>query len=159
MAKMLAAGEDPRFIARRIIICASEDVGMADPGALTLAVSALNAVQLVGMPEARIILAQAVVYVACAPKSNASYMAVEQALSEVKNGKARSVPNHLKDANFDSEKLGHGQGYKYPHDFEGHYTQQEYWTDPVEFYVPTEEGCEGKIRERLLRIRKKKNKA
>ncbi|OEG70310.1 AAA family ATPase, partial [Candidatus Endomicrobiellum trichonymphae] len=89
MAKMLVAGEDPRFIARRIIICASEDVGMADPGALTLAISALNAVQFVGMPEARIILAQAAIYVACAPKSNASYMAVEQALSEVKNGKAR----------------------------------------------------------------------
>ncbi|GHT05885.1 ATPase AAA [Endomicrobiia bacterium] len=159
MAKMLAAGEDPRFIARRIIICASEDVGMADPGALTLAVSALNAVQFVGMPEARIILAQVAIYVACAPKSNASYMAVEQALSEVKDGKARNVPSHLKDANLDSEKLGHGRGYKYPHDFEGHYTQQEYWTDPVEFYVPTKEGCEEKIRERLLGIRKKKNKA
>jgi putative ATPase len=159
MAKMLAAGEDPRFIARRILICASEDVGMADPGALTLAVAALNAIQFVGMPEARIILAQAAIYVACAPKSNASYVAVEQALSEVKNGKIRNVPNHLKDANFDSEKLGHGRGYKYPHDFEGHYTQQEYWTDPVGFYVPTREGCEGKIRERLLGIRKKKNKA
>ncbi|GHT24660.1 ATPase AAA [Endomicrobiia bacterium] len=159
MAKMLAAGEDPRFIARRIIICASEDVGMADPVALTLAVSALNAVQFVGMPEARIILAQVAIYVACAPKSNASYMAVEQALSEVKDGKARNVPSHLKDANLDSEKLGHGRGYKYPHDFEGHYTQQEYWTDPVKFYVPTKEGCEEKIRERLLGIRKKKNKA
>jgi putative ATPase len=110
------------------------------------------------MPEARIILAQAVIYVACAPKSNASYMAVEQALAEVKNGKARNVPNHLKDANLDGEKFGHGQEYKYPHDFEGHYTQQEYWTDPVEFYLPTKEGCEGKIRERLLGIRKKKNK-
>jgi putative ATPase len=159
MAKMLTAGEDPRFIARRIIICASEDVGMADPGALTLAVSALNAVQFVGMPEARIILAQAAIYIACAPKSNASCIAIEQALSEVKNGKVRSVPNHLKDANLDDEKLGHGRGYKYPHDFEGHYTQQEYWTDPVEFYTPTKEGYEGKIRERLLGIRKKKDKA
>jgi putative ATPase len=159
MAKMLAAGEDPRFIARRIIICASEDVGMADPGALTLAVSAFNAVQFVGMPEARIILAQAAIYIACAPKSNASYMAVEQALAEVKNGKVRKVPNHLKDANLDGEKLGHGLGYKYPHDFEGHYTQQEYWTDPMEFYTPTKEGYEGKICERLLGIRKKKNKA
>jgi putative ATPase len=159
MAKMLAAGEDPRFIARRIIICASEDVGMADPGALTLAVSALNAIQFIGMPEARIILAQAAIYVACAPKSNASYMAVEQALSEVKNGKVRNVPNYLKDANLDGEKLGHGRGYKYPHDFEGHYARQEYWTDPMEFYVPTKEGCEGKIHERLLGIRKKKNKA
>ncbi|MDR3092430.1 MAG: replication-associated recombination protein A [Endomicrobium sp.] len=158
MAKMLAAGEDPRFIARRIIICASEDVGMADPGALTLAVSALNAVEFVGMPEARIILAQAAIYVACAPKSNASYMAVERALSEVKNGKVRGVPNHLKDANLDGGKLGHGQGYKYPHDFEGHYVQQEYWTDPVEFYTPTKESYEGKVRERLLGIRKKKSK-
>lgn len=157
MAKMLAAGEDPRFIARRIIICASEDVGMADPGALTLAVSALNAVEFVGMPEARIILAQAAIYIACAPKSNASYMAVEQALSEVKNGKVRDVPNHLKDANLDGGKLGHGRGYKYPHDFEGHYVQQEYWTDPVEFYTPTEEGYEGKIREQLLGIRKKRS--
>ena len=158
MAKMLAAGEDPRFIARRIIICASEDVGMADPRALTLAVSALNAVEFVGMPEARIILAQAVVYVATAPKSNASYLAVENALSEVKNGKTRNVPNHLKDANLDGEELGHGQGYKYPHDYEGHYVNQDYWTDPVELYKPSGEGYEGKIRERLFGIRKKKSK-
>ncbi|MCL1971587.1 MAG: replication-associated recombination protein A [Endomicrobia bacterium] len=158
MAKMLAAGEDPRFIARRIIICASEDVGMADPRALMLAAAALNAVEFVGMPEARIILAQAAVYVACAPKSNASYLAVEYALNEVKNGKVRNVPNHLKDANLDGEKLGHGQGYKYPHDYEGHYVEQEYWTDPVEFYKPTNEGFEVKIRERLHGIRKKKSK-
>ena len=158
MSKMLAAGEDPRFIARRIIICASEDVGMADPRALMLAVSALNAVEFVGMPEARIILAQAAVYVACAPKSNASYTAVESALNEVKNGKARNVPNHLKDANLDGEKLGHGQGYKYPHDYDGHYVKQEYWTDPVEFYKPTNEGFEVKIRERLHGIGKKKSK-
>jgi len=158
MSKMLAAGEDPRFIARRIIICASEDVGMADPRALMLAVSALNAVEFVGMPEARIILAQAAIYVACAPKSNASYMAVESALSEVRNGKVRNVPNHLKDANLDGEKLGHGQGYKYPHNYEGHYVEQEYWSDPVEFYKPANEGFEVKIRERLLGIRKKKSK-
>jgi len=158
MAKMLAAGEDPRFIARRIIICASEDVGMADPEALTLAVSALNAVEFIGMPEARIILAQAAIYVACAPKSNSSYMAVERALSEVKKGKVRTVPNHLKDANIDGKRLGHGAGYKYPHDYEGHYVQQEYWTHPVEFYVPSIEGYEREIHERLFRIRKKKNK-
>jgi putative ATPase len=159
MAKMLAAGEDPRFIARRIIICACEDVGMADPRALTVSVSALNAVEFVGMPEARIILAQAAVYVACAPKSNASYLAIEQALSEVKNGKVRNVLNHLKDSNLDGQTLGHGQGYKYPHDFAGHYVEQDYWSDPVEFYMPTQEGYEGKIRERLLRLGKKKNKA
>ncbi|MCA6073078.1 MAG: replication-associated recombination protein A [Endomicrobium sp.] len=154
MAKMLTAGEDPRFIARRIIICAAEDVGIADPRALTLAVSALSAIEFVGMPEARIVLAQAAVYVACAPKSNASYLAIENALSEVKNGKARNVPNHLKDANLD----GKGQGYKYPHDFEEHYVEQDYWTDPVELYTPTKEGYEGRIRERLLGIRKKKDK-
>lgn len=158
MSKMLAAGEDPRFIARRIIICASEDVGLADPRALMLAVSALNAVQFVGMPEARIILAQAAIYVACAPKSNASYIAVDQALAEVKNGKVRNVPNHLKDASLDGEELGHGKGYKYPHDYEGHYVAQDYWTDPVEFYKPSGEGFEGKIRERLHGIRKKKSK-
>ncbi|MDR3196198.1 MAG: replication-associated recombination protein A [Endomicrobium sp.] len=157
LAKMIVAGEDPRFIARRIIICASEDVGIADPRALTLAVSALNAVEFVGMPEARIILAQAAVYVACAPKSNASYLAIENALAEVKNGKGRNVPNHLKDANLDGKELSHGKGYKYPHDFEGHYVKQEYWTDPIELYTPTKEGYEGKIRERLLGIRKKKS--
>jgi putative ATPase len=158
MAKMLTAGEDPRFIARRIIICASEDVGNADPRALTLAVSALNASEFVGMPEARIILAQAAVYVACAPKSNASYLAVEAALSEVKNGRTRNVPNHLKDANLDGKTLGHGLGYKYPHDYEGHYVEQEYWPEPVEFYKPSSEGFEAKLRERLIRIGKKKSK-
>jgi len=158
MAKMLAAGEDPRFIARRIIICASEDVGMADPRALMLAVSALNAVEFVGMPEARIILAHAAIYVASAPKSNAAYLAIDGALAEVKNGKTRQVPNHLKDANLDGDTLGHGKGYKYPHDFEGHWTDQVYWPDPVELYKPTAEGYEGKIRERLAGIRKKKSK-
>ncbi|MDR2399086.1 MAG: replication-associated recombination protein A [Endomicrobium sp.] len=159
LAKMLAAGEDPRFIARRIIICACEDIGIADPRALTLAVSALNAVEFVGMPEARIILAQAAIYVASAPKSNASYLAIENALSEVKNGKARNVPNHLKDANLDTKDLGHGRGYKYPHDFEGHFVKQEYWPDPVELYVPSKEGYEGRIRERLLGKREKEKKS
>ncbi|MDR3111847.1 MAG: replication-associated recombination protein A [Elusimicrobiota bacterium] len=157
MAKMLSAGEDPRFIARRIVICASEDVGMADPRALMFAVSALKAVEFIGMPEARIILSQAVIYIATAPKSNSAYLAIKNAMLEVKNGKTRNVPNHLKDANLDGEMLGHGKGYKYPHDFEGHYVEQEYWTDPVELYCPTSEGYEGKIRERLFRIRKKKN--
>ncbi|MCL2390898.1 MAG: replication-associated recombination protein A, partial [Endomicrobia bacterium] len=117
-----------------------------------------NAVEFVGMPEARIILAQAAVYVASAPKSNASYMAVENALAEVRNGKTRNVPNHLKDANLDGKELGHGQGYKYPHNYEGHYVNQDYWTDPVELYKPSGEGYEGKIRERLFGIRKKKSK-
>lgn len=158
MAKMLAAGEDPRFIARRIIICASEDVGMADPRALMLAVSALHAVQFVGMPEGQIILSQAAIYVACAPKSNASYMAVSEAMAEVKSGKVRNVPDHLKDSNLDGKELGHGQGYKYPHNYEGHFVDQQYWTDPVEFYKPSNEGFEVKISERLLGIRKKKSK-
>jgi putative ATPase len=158
MTKMLVAGEDPRFIARRIIICASEDVGMADPRALIFAVSALNAIEIVGMPEARIILAQAVIYVSCAHKSNASHMSFEKALLEVENGKTRNVPDHLKDTNFDAKELGHGRGYKYPHDFEGHYVEQDYWTDSVELYTPTKEGYEGRIRERLSRSRKKKNK-
>jgi putative ATPase len=159
LAKMLAAGEDPRFIARRIIICACEDVGIADPKALTVAVSALNAVEFVGMPEARIILAQAAIYIACAPKSNASYLAIENALCEVKNGKVRNVPNHLKDANLDGKELGHGKCYKYPHDFEGHYVKQDYWPDPIELYTPTKEGYEGKILERLLEVRKKESKS
>jgi putative ATPase len=159
LAKMLVAGEDPRFIARRIIVCASEDVGIADPRALILAVSALNAVEFVGMPEARIILAQAAIYVACAPKSNASYTAIENALSEVQNGKIRDVPDHLKNIKFDTKSFEHVQGYKYPHDFEGHYVDQSYWTDPFALYIPTKEGYEEKIGERLFRIRKNKNKA
>lgn len=155
MSKMLVAGEDPRFIARRIMICASEDVGNADPRALTLSVSAMQAVEFLGMPEARIILAQAAIYVATAPKSNASYLAVDKAINEVKNGKERTVPNHLKDSNLDGETFGHGKGYKYPHDFKDHYVDQEYMNDPVAFYVPTNQGYEVKICERLNRIRKK----
>jgi putative ATPase len=158
MAKMLSAGEDPRFIARRIIICASEDVGLADPRALQLAVSALHAVQFVGMPEARIILAQAAIYVACAPKSNASYLAISAALDEVKNGEVRRVPDHLKDANLDGEALGHGKGYKYPHDFAGSYVEQVYLPDWQEFYKPTNNGFEVKISEKLHGIRKKRSK-
>jgi len=155
MAKMLVAGEDPRFIVRRIIICASEDVGNADPRALTLSVSAMHAVEFLGMPEARIILSQAAIYVATAPKSNASYIAIDRAIDEIKNGKERTVPNHLKDASLDGEALGHGKGYKYPHDFKDHYVEQEYFEDPVIFYYPTNQGYEVKISERLNRIRKK----
>lgn len=155
MSKMLVAGEDPRFIARRIIICASEDVGNADPRALTLAVSAMQAIEFIGMPEARIILAQSAIYVATAPKSNASYLAVDKAIEEVKNGKQRNVPNHLKDASLDGKEFGHGQGYKYPHDFENHFVEQQYFDEPVEFYVPTNQGYEVKIGERLNKIRKK----
>ncbi|MBU0952008.1 MAG: replication-associated recombination protein A [Elusimicrobia bacterium] len=149
MAKMLEAGEDPRFIARRIIIAASEDVGNADPQALQVAISVLQAIEFVGMPEGRIPLAQAVTYVATAPKSNASYLAISAAQQEVKNGKLRDVPNHLKDASVDGEKLGHGKGYKYPHSFEGHFVEQEYMPEHKEFYTPSEEGFEAIIKKRM----------
>jgi len=158
LAKMLLAGEDPRFIARRIIICASEDVGNADPRALQLAVSALHAVQFVGMPEARIILSQAAIYVACAPKSNASYVAISAAMDEVKNGIERKVPNHLKDASLDAKALGHGAGYKYPHDYPGSYVEQEYFPHAVELYKPVNQGFEVKISEKLCAIRQKRSK-
>lgn len=153
MAKMLEAGEDPRFIARRILICASEDVGNADPRALVVATAAFQAVELVGMPEARIPLSQAAVYVACAPKSNAAYMAVENAIAEVRQGKNRVVPNHLKDAHLDKESRGHGKGYQYPHFYPGHWIKQEYMSDPKIFYEPSDEGEEKKIKERLKQWR------
>ncbi|MCX5781361.1 MAG: replication-associated recombination protein A [Elusimicrobia bacterium] len=155
MSKMLVAGEDPRFIARRIVICASEDVGNADPHALMLAVAALNAVEFVGMPEAKIPLAQAVAYIASAPKSNASYLAVSAAEGSVLKEKPRNVPNHLKDSNLDGETRGHGKGYKYPHNFPGHFVDQEYWPDPKIFYEPSDQGYEVKISERLKSWRKK----
>lgn len=149
MSRMLKAGEDPRFIARRLIISASEDVGNADPRALLIAHAALSAVEFVGMPEGQIPLAQAVTYIASAPKSNAAYLAVEKAMQEVENGKVREVPNHLKDANLDRERLGHGEGYLYPHDFPGHFIAQTYWPDPVTLYEPTELGYEAEIKKRL----------
>jgi putative ATPase len=159
MAKMISAGEDPRFIARRIIICASEDVGMADPRALTLSVSALEAIKFIGMPEAQIVLAQAAIYVACAPKSNSAYLAIGAALKDVKDNFARPVPNHLKDANLDSKTLGHGQGYKYPHDWPEHFVKQEYGAKFREFYKPSGEGYEGKINQRLQTLRQRKDEA
>lgn len=142
LAKMLAAGEDPRFIARRIVIAASEDVGNADPGALNVAISALEAVEFVGMPEARIPLAQAAIYVATAPKSNASYVAIESAQQEVAEEKNRQVPDHLRDSHADGDKLGHGNDYKYPHDFKGHFVRQEYMPRPKKFYFPSDQGYE-----------------
>lgn len=136
LAKMLYAGEDPRFIVRRIVICASEDVGEADPMALVLATSALKAVEFVGMPEARIPLAQATIYVAKAPKSNACYRAIEAAMEDIGREQTMEVPDHLKDANYPSaKKLGHGEGYKYPHDYEG-YVEQEYLPKKKKYYNP-----------------------
>ncbi len=149
MAKMLAAGDDPRFIARRLIISASEDVGNADPRALLIAHAALSGVELVGMPEARIILAQAATYIASAPKSNAAYLGIEKAISEVNEGKPREVPNRLKDASLDRKALGHGEGYLYPHDFPGHHVAQQYWPNPIPLYEPTDLGYEGEMKKRL----------
>lgn len=157
MAKMLLAGEDPRFLARRIIICAAEDVGNADPHALLIASAALNAVEFVGMPEAKIPLAQAVTYIACAPKSNAAYLAIGKAETEVTKNKPRPVPNHLKDATLDKKGRGHGEGYIYPHDYPGHFAVQEYFPEAEIFYEPTTEGYEARIKERLDGWRKKRN--
>ena len=132
LARMIDAGESVTFIARRIMICASEDVGNADPQALQVAVAASQAVERIGMPEARIILAQAVTYVASAPKSNAAYMAVDQALESVRNHKIGAVPNHLRDAHYKgAAKLGHGIGYKYAHDYPDHYVKQQYLPDAI----------------------------
>ena len=157
LAKMLYAGEDIKFIARRIMICASEDVGNADPMALTVAVSASQAVERIGMPEAQIILSQAVTYVATAPKSNASYIAIADAMSSVKRTKT-TVPSHLQDAHYKgAQKLGHGTGYKYAHDYPHHYVEQQYLPDEIageKFYVPSENGHEREIKEWMQYIRK-----
>ena len=158
LARMIDAGESVTFIARRVMICASEDVGNADPQALQVAVAASQAVERIGMPEARIILAQAVTYVASAPKSNAAYMAVDHALESVRNHKIGAVPNHLRDAHYKgAAKLGHGIGYKYAHDYPDHYVKQQYLPDELlgtTFYEPTENGYEKNIKEYLERIRK-----
>ena len=156
MAKMLAAGEDPRFIARRVLICASEDVGNADFRALLVANAAFDAVAKLGMPEARIPLAQAVTFVAAAPKSNAAYLAVDKALAEASNGTRREVPLHLRDASMDAKTRGHGQGYLYAHDFPDHWVRQEYMPKPVRFYEPDGQGDEARIKKRLDELRKKK---
>ncbi len=140
LAKMLYAGEDPRFISRRILICASEDVGNADPMALVVATSAFKAVEVIGMPEARIILAQAAIYVALAKKCNASYQAIENALKDVQEERTLDVPDHLKDNHYREAKgLGYGEGYKYPHDFGG-YVQQEYLVSKKRYYLRDPEG-------------------
>ncbi len=158
LARMLYAGEDIKFIARRIMICASEDVGMADPQALVVAVNASLAVERVGMPEARIILAQAACYVACAPKSNASYNAIGKALQLVEDGGVYPVPRHLQNVHADSAGEEREQGYLYAHDFPNHYVEQQYLPDALQgevFYEPTEIGYEKQIREYMDRIKKK----
>lgn len=156
LAKMLYAGEDIKFIARRIMICASEDVGNADPQALPVAVAAAQAVERIGMPEAQIILAHAVSYVACAPKSNAASSAVFAAMDAVKSI-TTTVPAHLQDRHYKgAEKLGHGAGYLYAHDFPEHYVKQQYLPDEIQgrtFYHPTDIGYEQAIAERMNRLR------
>lgn len=147
LAKMLYAGEDPRFIARRLVISASEDVGNADPQALSVAIAAQQALEFIGLPEGRIPLAQATVYLASAPKSNAAYMGLEKAAEDVKNESNREVPTHLKDAHYPGAKvLGHGQGYQYAHDFPDHYVKQEYVPNAARYYIPTSLGYEAKIK-------------
>lgn len=151
LARMLYAGEDIKFIARRIMIAAAEDVSNADPNALVVATAAAQAVERLGMPEARIVLAQAVTYIACAPKSNASYLAIDEALSQVKKQQMVTIPNHLKDAHYPgAAKLGHGNGYLYAHKYPNHYVQQQYLPDELEgmvFYRPTDNGQEKKWKE------------
>ena len=158
LARMLYAGESVTFIARRIVICASEDVGLADPQALVIANAAAQAVHNIGMPEARIVLAQAVAYVASAPKSNAVYNAINEALMYVKNNPSGAIPAHLQDAHYKgAAKLGHGLNYKYAHDYKNHYVAQQYMPDGMEnvsFYRPTENGYEADITKHLERIRK-----
>lgn len=157
LAKMLEAGEDPRFIARRIMISASEDIGMADPTALQTAVAAAQAVQLIGMPEARLILGHAVVHVATAPKSNAAYTAINEAVADVRAGRGRGVPNHLRDAHYaGAQQLGHGKGYIYSHDAPHSIATQQYAPDDlqgVDYYRPTANGAERLIGERLERVK------
>lgn len=158
LARMLYAGEDVAFIARRIMICAAEDVSNADPQALVVAVSAAQAVERLGMPEAQIVLAQAAAYVASAPKSNSAIMAIDRAMQAVRNGKTAPIPAHLQDAHYKSAgKLGHGIGYQYVHDFPGHYVEQQYLPDELvgeKFYIPADQGYEHTIREYYKKIGK-----
>ena len=157
LARMIVAGEDPRFIARRIIIAAAEEVGMADPSALRTAVAAAQAVALIGMPEARLILAEAVVHVATAPKSNASYLAIDAAIADVRAGKAGPVPGHLRDTHYaGAERLGHGAGYRYAHDEPHAVAAQQYAPDELtdaRYYHPSDRGNERDLAARLERIR------
>ncbi|WP_374947998.1 replication-associated recombination protein A [Agreia sp.] len=157
LARMIEAGEDPRFICRRLIVSASEDIGMADPQALVIAVAAADAVQFIGMPEGRIPLAEATVYLATAPKSNASYVAIDQAIGDIRAGKFGRVPKHLRDAHYPGAKrLGHGTGYSYPHDDDRGVLAQQYLPDELgrtEYYRPTEHGNERDVSARLAKIR------
>jgi len=154
LAKMIHAGEDPRFIARRIVIHAAEDVGLADPMALVLANAAFQAAEFIGWPEARIPLAEATIYIATAPKSNSTILAIDAAIKDVESGRTLPVPEHLRDAHYKGAKrLGHGEGYQYAHDFPGHFVAQDYLGSAKRYYEPTEQGSEKKIKERLEKWR------
>lgn len=158
LARMIEAGEDPRFIARRIIVLASEDIGMADPQGLVIATAAATAVQMIGMPEGRIPLAEAVVYLATAPKSNRSYLAIDRAIADVRGGDFGRVPNHLRDAHYaGAKRLGHGKGYRYAHDAPHGVATQQHLPDPLvgrRYYEPGQHGFERDIAARLERIRR-----
>jgi putative ATPase len=154
VARMLEAGEDPRFIARRIAILASEDIGNADPHAIQVAAAAFDVVEKIGMPEARITLSQAAIYMATAPKSNASYVAIERALKDVREGRTLPVPIHLKDTHYaGSQRLGHGSDYKYAHDYPGGFVEQDYLGVDKVYYEPTDRGYEAKIADRMRQLR------
>jgi len=155
MARMLEAGEDPRFIARRMVICAAEDVGNASPQALVLANAALQASEFVGLPECQLILAQAVTYIACAPKSNASAIGIWEAAADVREGRTLPVPKHLRGTGYKGAKrLGHGEGYQYAHDHEGGWVDQDYLGVEKTYYRPTGQGYERQMKERLDELRR-----
>ena len=159
LARMIEGGEDPRFIARRIIICAAEDVGNADPTALMLAVTAMQAAEMIGWPEARIPIAQAVTYIAAAPKSNAAYLAIDRAMSDVQGRECGPVPLHLRDNHYrGAQLLGHGKGYQYPHDYPDGYVNQQYLPEALagtSYYRPTEHGAEQRLTTLMKQRRQK----
>jgi len=158
LARMLESGEDPRFIARRIVICASEDVGNADPRALLVATAAMQAVEFVGLPECQLNLAQAVTYIATAPKSNASTLAIEKASEDVRAGRTLAVPLHLRDTHYrGADELGHGAEYKYSHDFAGGWVDQAYLPEARRYYEPVDRGFESEIRARLENLQRQRD--
>jgi putative ATPase len=158
LARMVVAGEDPRFIARRLVILAAEDIGLADPQALVIAQAAADAVSFIGMPEGRIVLGEATAYLAMAPKSNRSYLAIDKAIADVRAGRAGTVPTHLRDAHYPGAKdLGHGKGYAYAHDAEHAVANQQYLPDTVAdatYYEPSDRGFEKSLSERRDIIRR-----
>ena len=150
VARMLEAGEDPRFIARRIAILASEDIGNADPQAIVIAAACFDIVEKIGMPEAQLTLGQAAIYMATAPKSNASALAIWAAMKDVREGRTIPVPKHLRDGHYPgSKRLGHGAGYKYAHDSAGGFVEQDYLGVPIIYYQPTDRGFEAELQKRL----------